>query len=98
MRGRPMTRGTIEAITPQGANVTLDDGRDGFVHRADRFYTERVHRRDLAAGDSVEFVLGPLTGSELFDGLQKNPDKVIVLDDSPNGDRPNCSGTDREAS
>jgi hypothetical protein len=94
MRGRPKTRGTIKETTPQGASVKLDDGRDGLVSRTDCFWNEWVGKRALAAGDSVAFVTDCLSGSALFDILERYPDSVIVLENSPNDDRPNysCAG------
>lgn len=98
MRGGPKTRGTIKEIRPQGASVKLDDGRDGLVSRTDCFWNDWVGKRALAAGDSVEFVTDRLSGSAIFDILEKCSDSVIVLEDSPNDDRPNYSCAAGEAS
>lgn len=76
MKTRPKVRGNIVAITEQGAEVRLDDGRDGFVSTTDYFWNEWVNRRDLSAGASLE-----------FDVLGLKPDGRVSLGFEPIGEK-----------
>lgn len=71
MRIKPKVRGKIVAITEQGAEIRLDDGREGFVPTTDYFWNEWVGKRDLSAGASLEFdVLGLKPDGRVFLGFE----------------------------
>ena len=76
MRIKPRVPGKIVAITEQGAEVRLDDGREGFVSTTDFFWGEWVNRRDLSAGASLE-----------FDVLGLKPDGRVLLGFEPIGEK-----------
>lgn len=76
MKTKPRIRGKIVAITKQGAKVRLDDGREGFVSTTDYFWNEWVGKRDLAAGESLE-----------FDELGGTPDGGVSLGFEPIGEK-----------
>lgn len=76
MKATPRVRGKIVTITKQDAEVGLDDGRKGFVPTTDYFWDEVVSKRNLSAGDSLE-----------FDVLGLKPDGRVSLGFEPIGEK-----------
>lgn len=71
MKTKPRVGGKIVTITKQGAEVGLNDGRKGFVPTTDYFWNEWASKRNLSAGNSLEFdVLGMMADGCVSLGLE----------------------------